>query len=57
MVELNDQLVREITSVSNTISRVVDFWVNSILQGYINEFVVETITPYSEAERKFFQGL
>ena len=45
-VEWSDQLVREVTNVSNTISRDVDFWVDSILQGYINEFAVDTITSY-----------
>ena len=49
-------MVPEVTSVSNKISRVVDFWVDSILQGYINEFAVDTIKSYSEAERNFFQG-
>ena len=52
----SDQLVREVTSVSNTISRAIDFWVDSILQGYITEFAVEAITSYSESERNFFQG-
>ena len=56
VVEWSDRLVHKITSVSNTISRDVDFWVDSILQGYITEFVVETITSYSEDERNFFQG-
>ena len=37
-------------------SRDVDFWVDSIMEGYITEFVVDTITSYSEAERKCFQG-
>ena len=55
-VEWSDQLVYEITNVSNPISIVVDFWVDNILQGYIIEFAVETITSYSEAERNFFQG-
>ena len=55
-VEWSDQLVREVTSVSNTIYRAIDFWVDSILQGYITEFVVEAITSYSEVERNFFQG-
>ena len=55
-VEWSHQLVREVTIVSNTISRVVYFWVDSILQGYITEFAVDTITSYSEAERIFFQG-
>ena len=43
-VEWSDQLVREVTSVSNPISRAVYFWVDSMLQGYITEFVVDTIT-------------
>ena len=55
-VEWNDQLVREITSVSNTISRAVDFWVDNILQGYITEFGVEAINSYNEAKIKIFQG-
>ena len=49
-------MVHEITSVSNTISRTVDFWVDSILQGYITKFAVEAITSYSEDERIFIQG-
>ena len=49
-------MIREITSVSNPISRAVDFWVDSILKGCINEFVVDTITSYSEVETNFFQG-
>ena len=49
-------MVREVTSVSNTISRAVYFWVDSILQGYITEFVVEAITSYSEDQIICFQG-
>ena len=56
MVEWSDQLVHEITNVSKPISRAVDFWVDSILQGYITMFVVEMITSYNEAEIKNFQG-
>ena len=56
VVELSEQLIREIISVSNPISRAVDFWVDSILQGYIIDFSVEMITSYSEVERDFFQG-
>ena len=55
-VEWSEQLVHEVTNVSNPISRAVDFWVDSILQGYIIEFTIDTITSYSEAERNFFQG-
>ena len=55
-VEWNAQLIHELTSVSNPISRAIYFWVDSILQGYITEFAVETITSYSEAKIIFFQG-
>ena len=43
-------------SVSNPLSRAVDFWVDSILQGYITKFAADTIASYSEAEIIFFQG-
>ena len=56
VVKWNDQLIHEVTSVSNTIYRAIDFLVNNILQGYIIEFAVEAITSYSEAEIKNFQG-
>ena len=49
-------MVCKITSVSNTISRAIDFRVDIILQGYITKFVVEAITSYSEAKINFFQG-
>ena len=49
-VKWNDQLVHEVTSVSNTISRAVDFWVDSILQGYIT-----VITPKFHKNLKFLR--
>ena len=54
--EWNPQLIQQLKSVSNPMSRAIDFWVDSILQGYIIEFVVNTITSYSEGEQKHFQG-
>ena len=38
----------------NPISRAVDLWVDSILEGYITKFVVNTIMSYGEAKRNFF---
>ena len=55
-VEWSDQLMYTLISVSIPISRAINFWVDSILQGYITEFEVEMITSYSEAKRNFFQG-
>ena len=56
ITEWSDQLVQEVTNASNVVSRAVYFWVDSILQWYITEFAIDTITSYSEAERNFFQG-
>ena len=56
VAERTDQLTQEVAQVSNPISRDVDFWINSILEGYVTKFTVEVITSYSEAERHFFQG-
>ena len=56
LMEWNPQLIQRLKNVSNPMSRDVDFWVDSILEQYITEFVVDTITSYSEAERNFFQG-
>ena len=55
-IKWSGELVYEVSSVSNPISRAFDFWVDSILQGYITEFAIDTITSYSEAKRNFFQG-
>ena len=50
ITEWGDQLVQEVTNVSNVVSRAVDFWVDSILQGYITKFAIDTINSYSEPE-------
>ena len=50
-------MVHEVTSVSNTISRAVDLWVDSILQEYITEFAVDTITSYREAKIIFSKNI
>ena len=31
-------------------------WLDSILEGYIAKFVVDTVKSYSDVEREFFQG-
>ena len=43
-------------SVSNSISRAVDYWFDSIIGGYITEFAVDIVKSYSAAEREFFKG-
>ena len=38
------------------ISHAIDYWIYSILEGYITEFNVDTINSYSAVEREFFKG-
>jgi len=49
-------LINRLKSISNPISREVDYWFDSILGGYIIEFAIDTVKSYSVAEREFFQG-
>ena len=43
-------------NIDNVVSRVVDFWLMSLLSGFITEFAVDTVKAYSEAECQFFKG-
>ena len=42
--------------VDKKASRVVEVWLDSILEGYITEFAVDIVKSYSDAEREFFNG-
>ena len=53
--EWSPQFIQRLKRVSNHISRVVDFWVDSILEEYITDIAVDTIRSYSETKRDFFQ--
>ena len=44
LIEWNPQLIHQLKSISNPISRAIDFWVDNILEEYIIEFYVDTIT-------------
>ena len=50
------ELIHTVKSVDNPISREVDFWLVSLLEGFITEFVVDQRKSFSEAERYFFKG-
>ena len=36
--------------------RAVDFWLASVLEGFVTEFAVDQTKSFSEAERYFFKG-
>ena len=50
------ELIQELQETDNKASRSVEVWLDSILEGYITEFAVDTNKSFSEAEREFFNG-
>ena len=49
-------MIQHLKEVDNKASRVVKVCLDNILEGYITEFVVDTIKYYSDVEREFFKG-
>ena len=50
------ELIQELQETDNKASRAVEVWLDSILEGYITEFVVDTNKSFSKAEKEFFNG-
>jgi hypothetical protein len=53
----NLDLIEQVNTISNQISHIIDFWLESVLGGYITVFVIDCIHSYSVAKREFFKGL
>lgn len=51
------QLIQRLKNTNNSISRVVDLLIDSILGGFIIEFAMDTTVYYNEPEQIFFKGL
>ena len=49
-------MIQRLKNTNNFISRAVDFWLNSLLEGFVTEFIVDMLKAYSEEERLFFKG-
>ena len=43
-------------NLDNPLTRVVDFWLASVLGGFVREFAVNQAKSFSEAECYFFKG-
>ena len=43
-------MIQALQETSNKASRVVEVWLDSILEGYITEFVFNTNKPFSEEQ-------
>jgi hypothetical protein len=50
------ELVRQLNFVSNPTTRQIHFYLDSVLGGYVAEFVIDFIQTYSVLERDFFKG-
>ena len=50
------EMIQTVKSVDNPISREIDFWLVSLLEGFIIEFAVDQRKSFSEAEMYFFKG-
>ena len=56
LVEWTLEAIQRFKHTNNSISRAVDFWLNSLLDGFVSEFSIETLKAYNEVERYFFKG-
>lgn len=45
------ELVRRLEVFEDKIARAVDHWLDRIIEGFITEFMIDTIVSYSEVER------
>ena len=48
--------IQELQEIDNRASQAVEVWMDSILEGYITEFAVNTTKSYSKEEKEFFNG-
>ena len=49
------ELIRELEKADNNITQTVDHWVDSVLGGFVTEFIVDQFVSYSEDEWRFFK--
>ena len=50
------ELIQELQETNNKALRAVEGWLDSILEGYITKFAVDTNKSFREVEREFFSG-
>ena len=54
---MTPELVCRLEASEDKIARAIDHWLDWIIGGFIIEFAIDTTVSYSEAERRFLQGL
>jgi hypothetical protein len=50
------KLVIQMNYVISPITQAVDFWLDSVIGGYVTEFTIYCIQSYNFGERDFFKG-
>ena len=50
------ELIHTVENLDNPLTRTSDFWLASVLEGFVTEFAVDQRKIFSEAERYFFKG-
>jgi len=53
---LAEEGLNQLKNISNPLSRVVDLWCITIIEGFIVEFAVEGSESFSVAKKGFFWG-
>ena len=51
------ELIQTVKNLDNPITRVVDFWLASVLEGFVTEFAVDQRKSFSEAEGTFSKDI
>jgi hypothetical protein len=55
-LEWNPVEITQLQQVNNKFTRAVDFWLDSIVAGFITEFAVDTTKSYTTTEKDFLKG-
>jgi hypothetical protein len=55
-LEWNPVEIAQLQQVDNKFMRVVDFWLDNIIAGFITKFAVDTAESYSVAEKYFLKA-
>jgi hypothetical protein len=55
-VEWTTENIAQLEKVNNKFTRVVDFWLDNIIAGFITEFAVDTAKSYTVPEKEFLKG-
>jgi hypothetical protein len=56
-IEWNPVEITQLQQVNNKFTRAVDFWLDSIVAGFITEFAVDTAKSYNATEKEFLRDL